>query len=237
MNTLTKKIGQGFAAVAAVWVGYMVVALTLGGSFEQALVDEADKLGVPENRLPAEVLARIYDDHMFTSLVGLPLLLVAPAVLLLTAVGVRRCWPSPAAEWCVRSAAVSAGIWWVYLLIDLGAYGDPDHLPPLTRDLEVLAVPLVASSSAFGVVSVIAAAVAMRPAGSVRKAATAAAVVATVVLVAGTAGMVLSGFGDPLPPVAVVPPSLILGVALLRAARKERRPSVALSIPVGQRED
>lgn len=237
MNTLTKRVGLRFICLAGVWAGYLTVALTLAGSYEKALVDAAEELGVPDNRLPAEVVARIFDEHTFESLVGLPILVLAPAVLLFVAIGVRRHWPSSLADWSVGSAAASAAIWWSYLLINAGAYGDPDNLPPLTRDLDVLTVPLVAGSSAFALVSVIAAAEGMRRAGVIRTAARAASVVAGLLLVAGLAGTVLSGFGDPLPPIALVPSSLILGIALLRSSRREQAVDGALSIPAGQRED
>lgn len=220
MNTSSTSVGRTFVAVAGVWIGYLIVAFTLANSYEQALADAAEKLGVEDNKLPADVVARINDEHTVASLVGLPLLLAAPAVLLLAVVGVRRRWPSSLADWAVRSAGVSGGIWWSYQLIALGAYGNSGSLPPLTRNLDDLTVPLVAASSAFAVLAVIGATEALRRVGCIRRSAIVANVVAGLLLVAGVADTVLSGLDRPLPPIALVPPALIVGIALLRSARK-----------------
>lgn len=230
-------MGRTFVAVAGVWIGYLIVAFTLAGSYEQALADAADELGVPDNRLPANVLARIIDEHTVASLVGLPLLLAAPAVLLLAVVGARRRWPSSLADWSVRSAGVSAGIWWSYQLISLGAYGDPGNLPPLTRNLDVLTVPLVAASSAFALIAMIAATEALRRTGCVRRSAMVANVVAGLLLVAGVADTLLSGLDRPLPPIALVPPALIVGIALLRSARIQSPVASARPILATSREE
>jgi hypothetical protein len=237
MDTWTKNVGRGFVAVAGVWIGYLIVSFTLANSYEQALTDAAEKLDVPDNRLPADVLARITDEHTVASLVGLPLLLAAPAVLMMAVVGVRRRWPCSLADWSVRSASVSAGIWWCYELISLGTYGEPGNLPPLTRDLDVLSVPLVAAASAFGLIAVIAATEALRRAGCVPRSAKAANAVAGLLLAAGVADTLLSGLDSPLPPIALVPPALIVGIALLSDAREQSPVASARPILATSREE
>ncbi len=232
-----KQTGHAFIAMAAVWFAYLVIAFTLAADYQEALVEAAEDLGVSDNKLPAEAIAQVFEQHTAGSLVGLPILFAAPAIMLMTAFAVRKHWPSAFATWSVRTAVVSAAIWWAYLLIDSGSYLGPDNLPPLTRDIDVLTVPLVAAASAFALVSVIAAAEGLRKAGVVRRAARIASALAAFLLVAGLAGTFTSGFEDPLPPIALFPSSLILGIALLRSARKEQPPAARLFIPVGQRED
>jgi xanthine/uracil permease len=102
--------------------------------------------------------------------------------------------------------------------------------------LDVLTVPLVAGSSAFALFAVIAVAEGLRRARLVPRAAIAAIILAGLLLVAGSADTILSGLDEPLPPVAVTPPALVLGIALLRRASRRTPASRELSLAATSRE-
>jgi hypothetical protein len=109
---------------------------------------------------------------------------------------------------------------WFYLLLTLGLVADSDSLPPLTRDLDVLTVPLVSAGSVLAMSAFVVSALALRRHGWRPVACTIAAVLVVADLIISAVLLVTSDFGEPIPPVALLPAELIVGVALLIGSRK-----------------
>ena len=51
---------------------------------------------------------------------------------------------------------------WLYLVLTFGLLADPGSLPPLTRDLDVLTVPLVSAGSVLAISAFVLSALALR---------------------------------------------------------------------------
>jgi hypothetical protein len=211
-----RGVGWAFVAAAGVWVLYVVLAITTSGDYEEALVDASEALDTPVNRLPAETLAQITQDHPW-SYVSAVFLLFAPAALV---VATRRAAAVTGDRWGVGLAWLGAIVWWCYMLLNLGLVADPQDLPPLTRDLDVLTVPLVSAGSVLALVAFVVSAWRLRGHGWRPVASGVAALVAAALLVLSVIASVSSGWDEPVPPVGLFPAELILGVALLVGARR-----------------
>lgn len=193
-------------AVALSWVGYLAIALSIGRGYEQALIDAADEHDTAVNTLPASTLAEVVQAYPAYSLVTAIYLFFPPVLLVLAArVLSRPGW------WAAVGALV---VWAVYDVLNLGLFADPNDLPPLVRDLDVLTVPFVSAVAVLTLVSMLLVCEGSRTvvplAGRVGS-------VLCVVLAALTVwALVASDFEEPVPPIVAVPPALVLGIALLR---------------------
>lgn len=210
-----RAVGRALLATAGVWTAYLVVAFTVANGYQSAVIEATEQLGVSENRLPPRVMSQIVREYSGGLIASSTVLLLAPAVLVVAARRARSAYAGPA-RWAAPLAVGAAAVWWLYLLITLGLFADPDRLPPLTRDLDVLSVPLVSASAALAVLAVVVIAQAARRAGRHPRTALAAAAIGVLLTVVGLADTVASGLDRPLPPVAVIAPALIMGIGLLR---------------------
>ncbi len=215
-HTARRRVATSFLAAAGSWVAYVVLAFTLSAGYEEALVDASEATDTAVNRLPAETLAQITADHPWSNLSGLVLLFV-PALLI---VAVRRANGVTGERWAVRFAWSGAAVLWFYFLLNLGLYADPDSLPPLTRDLDVLTVPLVSAGSVLSLLAFVLSAVGLRRHGWRPIACAVAAFVVVANLVLSVVLLVTSDFGEPVPPIALFPAELIVGVSLLIGSRR-----------------
>ena len=216
-----RRTGWAFLAAAGIWVLYIVLAVSFSADYEAALEDASEALDTPINKLPAETLAQITQDHPWSN-VSAVVLLLAPALLIWAAARVRTLTGDAVA---IRLAWLSGIVLWFYFLLNFGLLLDPQDLPPLTRDLDVLTVPLVSIGSVLALLAFIAAAWSLRRHGTRRVASTVAAVLAVVLLALSVVGAVATGWDDPVPPIGLFPVELILGIALVVGTR--RRPSAA----------
>ncbi len=206
-----RRLGWTFLVAAGIWILYLVLALTLAADYEKALEDAADATDTPINKLPAETLAQITQDHT-GNIVSTVVLLFAPALLILAASRTKAITGDP---WGTGLAWLSGIVLWFYFLLNFGLYLGPKDLPPLTRDLDVLTVPLVSIGSVLALLAFIAAAWSLRRHGTRRVASTVAAVLATVLLVLSVVGSISTGWDDPVPPIGLFPVEVILGIALI----------------------
>ncbi len=211
-----RRLGWTFLAAAGIWALYIALAVTFSASYEEALADASDDLDTPVNRLPAETLAQITQDHPWSNVSAVALLL-APALLILVA---HRCRSITGDPWASRLAWLGGIVWWFYMLLNAGLAFDPQDLPPLTRDLDVLTVPLVSIGSVLALLAFVAAAWSLRRHGTRRVASTVAAVLAAVLLVLSVAGSISTGWDDPVPPIGLFPVEVILGIALIVGTRQ-----------------
>ena len=213
-----RRVGRAFLAAAGGWVAYVVLAVTTSAGYEAALEDAADRLDTPVNRLPAETLARISQDHPWSNVSAVALLLV-PALLV---VATHRAAAVTGDRGGPRLAWLGAAVWWSYMLLNAGLVADPDDLPPLTRDLDVLTVPLVSAGSVLALAAFVVSAWGLRRHGWRRVASTVAAVLAAALLVVSVVAAAASGWDEPVAPVALLPVELALGIALLVRPRTRR---------------
>ncbi len=214
--TARRRVGRGYLAAAGTFVFYVVVLATTSAGYEQALTNAADDAGVAVNRLPAETLAQIGQDHPWSILANLVLVLLPVTLLLAT----RRAAAVSGDRWGVRLAACAAVVWGCYLVLNLGLLADPGSLPPLTRDLDLLTVPLVSLGSVLSLTSFVLSVRGLRRLGW-RRVATAIAVLVVVADLVISAGLlVTSGFEEPIAPIALLPAELIVGIALLVRSRR-----------------
>ncbi|MER7609934.1 hypothetical protein [Nocardioides sp. NPDC127503] len=211
--------GRAYVGAVSVLAGYVVVAVTIGAGFEQDLVAAAEREGVAVNALASSTQAQITQDHPVYALVTGLLLFVSP-VFLVCAVGqIRTGAPVRLAQLSWWSALATLVVWWTYVALGLGLFADPENLPPLVRDFDVLTVPLVSALSLLALGSMVFAAEALRGSGVVRRAALATTIVSILLGVVSVVALVGAGFEDPVAPIVIVPGGLILGIALLRAQR------------------
>ena len=206
-----RQVGWAFVAAACGWVVYVVVVTVLAADYEAELVEAAHDLDTAVNRLPADVLAEITQDHPWSALTSLFLLLV-PALLILAT---RRAALVTGERAGVLLAWLGAVVLWVYLLITFGLFADPQELPPLTRDLDVLTVPFVSAGSVLSLLAFVVSAWSLHRHGWRRVASAVAALVAAVLLALGVVTAVASGWDEPVAPVGLLPAELVLGIALL----------------------
>ena len=211
--------GLAYVGAVSVLAGYVVVAVTIGVGFEQDLVTAAEREGVAVNALESSTQAQITQDHpVYALLTGL-LLFVSPALLALAARQIRIGAPGRLAQLAWWSALATLVVWWTYVALGLGLFADPENLPPLVRDFDVLTVPLVSALSLLALGSLVFAAEAARGHGVVRRAARATTVVSILLGVVSLVALIATGFEEPVAPIVIVPGGLILGIALLRAQR------------------
>ena len=211
-----RRVGTAFLVAAGSWLVYILLAFTLSAGYEEALVDASEATDTPVNRLPAETLAEITADHPWSNLSSLVLVLV-PVLLI---VATRRASAVTGERWSVRLAWLGAGVLWFYFLLNAGLAAGADSLPPLTRDLDVLTVPLVSAGSVLSVVAFMLAALGLRGVGWRPVATAIAAGLAAVLTVVGVITLVTSGFDEPVPPIALLPAELVVGIALLVGSRR-----------------
>ncbi len=215
-RTARRRVAAAFLAAAGSWVVYIVLIATLTADYEAALDDAAEATDTAVNRLPAETLAQLAADHPASNVTGLFLLLV-PALLI---VATRRASTVTGDRWGVRLAWVGGAVLWFYLLLTFGLLAAPDSLPPLTRDLDVLTVPLVSVGSVLGISAFVLSALALRRHRWRPVACTVAAVLVLADLVISVVLLVTSGFDEPIAPIALLPAELIVGIALLVGGRR-----------------
>jgi len=213
--TARRRLGWTTLGAAGIWVAYIALAVTFSADYEKALEDASAALDTPINRLPAETLAQITQDHPASNISAVVLLL-APVLLILVARRTRSLTGDP---WAGRLAVLSGVVLWCYFLLNFGLLLDPQDLPPLTRDLDVLTVPLVSIGSILALLAFIVAAWSLRRHGTRRTASTVAAVLAVVLLALSVAGALATGWDDPVPPIGLFPVELILGIALVTGTR------------------
>ena len=110
-----------------------------------------------------------------------------------------------------------------YLLLTFGLLAEPDSLPPLTRDLDVLTVPLVSAGSVLAISAFVLSALALRRHGWRPVAIAIAVFIVVADLVISAVLLVTSGFDEPIAPIALLPAELIVGISLLSAVGDEHR--------------
>jgi hypothetical protein len=211
-----RGVATAFLVAAGSWVAYVVLAFTLSASYEEALVDASEATDTAVNRLPAETLAEITADHPWSNLSGLVLVFVP----LLLVVAVRRARAVTGERWSVRLAWLAGAVLWFYFLLNAGLHAGADSLPPLTRDLDVLTVPLVSAGSALSIAAFVLAALGLRRHGWRPVACAVAAGLVIADLVLSAVLLVASGFEEPLAPITLLPAELIVGIALLVGTRR-----------------
>lgn len=214
--------GRAYVGAVSVLVGYVVVAVTIGAGFEQDLVAAAEREGVAVNALASSTQAEITHDHPVYALITGLLLFVSPVLLALAARQIRIGTPGRLAQLTWWSALATLVVWWTYVALGLGLFADPENLPPLVRDFDVLTVPLVSALSLLALGSLVFAAEALRRYDVVRRAARATTVVSILLGVVSVVALIGTGFEDPVAPIVIVPGGLILGIALLRKQRPAR---------------
>jgi len=219
-----RRLGWTYVAAAGSWVGYLALALTVANGYETALEEASAATDTPVNRLPADVLAEIARDHPGSVVTSL-LIYAVPAILVLAARRTRAVTGAAAPE---LLAWVSAAVLWTYFTLTVGLYAGPDHLPPLTRDLDVLTVPMVSAGSVLALLAFVAAAWSLHRHGWRPVASAVAAAIAAGLLVLSVVASVGSGWDEPVPPVGLLPAELVLGIALVVGTRS-RRVSTELS--------
>ena len=216
-----KTAGWLFIGAALSMAGYLGIALSIGGGYEQDLIDAAERTGASENTLPSSVNSIVVHDHaVYAVLTGLYLLL-PPALLLAATIRLRAAVGDGRRS--QRLALASLVVWYAYDALTFGLLSAPDHLLPPVRALDVLTVPMVSASAVLAMAALICAGEATRRAGVLRRSAVAATVLSSVLLVLGTAEMVGSGFEDPVAPIGLIPVGLILGIPLVRYASSAQR--------------
>jgi hypothetical protein len=211
--------GWALTGVSLTLVGYVLVALTLGAGFEQDLEAAAARDGVAVNAVNTSTQARITQDHAVYALVTGLFLLLPPAFLLRAAGTVRTGAGGALARLAWSSALATLVVWWTYVGLGLGLFADPDNLPPLVRDFGPLTVPLVSTLSLLGLGALVLTGEAVRAADLARRAARVTTVVSILLGLLSVVALVAGGFSDPVPPLVIVPGTLILGIALLRSVR------------------
>ena len=86
------------------------------------------------------------------------------------------------------------------MILTFGLSFDAEELPPLTSDLDTIAVPLVTAASALAVLAVVAVGEATRRAGVISIAAWVGSGLGLLMIVVGVAATVIGGFEAPFPP-------------------------------------
>ncbi|KAA1416936.1 hypothetical protein F0U44_17280 [Nocardioides humilatus] len=211
------RAGWWLIAHAALMVGYLVLASTAGAGYERALEAAAEHARVPVNTIPASATATVVQDFPLYHLLSVLYLLLPPVAIVLASRPLRAIGVAGRVSW--RSAQTGLAVWWVFMALNLGTFADPDRLPPLVRDLDVLAVPLLTVMSMLVAVSVVADGEAARTVGVAHTAARVSTVLGVVLTVLFAVTLVTSGFDEPIPPIVAVIPAFVLGVALVRGRR------------------
>ncbi len=211
----TNRAGWAFIVTVALYVGYLVIALTVGTGYEQDLVDAAEREGATVNTMSASAMAQAVQDHtIYSTLMNLYLFL--PALTLLGGVSHARTGArgrsADAAWW---SALAGLVVLWAYLLLNFGLLADPQALPPVVRNLDVLTMPMVTASGLLALAAMAFVAEAARGAGVARRAGRVSSILCGILGVLSVAGLFAEN-ADPVPPIVVVPAGLILGIALIR---------------------
>jgi len=207
-------------AACATFLAYFVLAVTWGTAYEEDILAIAAETGKTVDTISAADLSRLALAHETFMIVG-AVILILPAGVFLAAVlaigkGLKTNEGAPFARYAVLAAIGSAVVWYAYWLLNVGLFFGPDNLPPLTRNLDVLNVPLPAAQALLGLAALILIGCAFRAVGIVRKAALAAIIIAAFFAVLGSVLVLSSGFEETIPPPVFVPSSLILAIALLR---------------------
>jgi hypothetical protein len=215
-----RRAGWILIVDALSWVGYLVIALTLGAGYEQALIGEADAADTAVNTLPASTMAEVVQDYPLYAVVTATYLFLPPLLLLVAAATLRREVPSRATDAAWWAALGALAVWTVYDVLNLGLFADPDDLPPLVRDLDVLTVPFVTAVAVLTLAAVLLLGEGLR--SVVPRAGRITSVLCVVMAGLTVWALVASDFTEPVPPIVAIPAVLVLGIALVRA-----RPSVS----------
>lgn len=217
--TAVRSAGWCLIAVALVLVGYVVVAVTIGAEFERDLEAAADNEGVGVNQVATATQAQITQDHAVYAALTAAFLFLPPALLLVAVSQIRRAASGRTADLAWWSSLASLVVWWAYVGLGLGLFADPSDLPPVVRYFAPLTTPMVTTVSLLALAAIVLAGEAARSGGIVGRSARAASIIGLLIGLLTAAGLISSGFADPVPPIIVVPSALILGIALVRAAR------------------
>lgn len=198
-------------------LGYMIGAGRDSDADTQAAAQAAGK---SINAIPTAEMARIASRYS-TYFVISSLLLPIPFVLF--AVGLRKLDEALRAT---TGATLARAAWWLGLsmsvlfiafdLLSMGLLADPDNLPPLVRNIDLIMIPLTTFFTTLGLAAVIYAGLAARRAGVTPRTGLGAAIVAGIFLVLGIALFVGSGATDNLPPFAPFLAAPILAIGLVR---------------------
>ena len=210
----TSRAGWAFIATAALYVAYLVIALTVGAGYEDDLVAAAQREDASVNTMSAAAMARVVQDHAVYSTLT-TLFLFLPGFTLLRGVSdVRTAAGGRAAEVAWWSAMAGLIVLAAFLLLNLGLLLDP--LPPVVRNLDVLTMPMVTATGLLALSAVGSAAESARRAGAVRRAGRVSSILCALLGVLGVIGLFTTDQPDPVPPIFIVPAGLILGIALIR---------------------
>ncbi len=218
MKTSLARAGWYVVAHGALMVGYLVIASTAGGGYERKLEAAASREVIGVNAIAASSMAEAVHAFPIYHLISDLYLLLPRVAVLLGAASVRALGGSLGrlSWWSARARLV---VWWTFMVLNLGFYAAPDSLPPVVRNLNVLAVPLLTAMSVLVALSVAMAGEAVRSAGVARIAGRLASTVAGVVTGLFAVTPVASNCEEPVPPIVAVIPAVILGIALVRGGR------------------
>jgi hypothetical protein len=223
----TSRAGWAFIATAALYVAYLVIALTVGAGYEDGLVAAAERENASVNTMSAAAMARVVRDHAVYSTLT-TLFLFLPGLALLRGVSDVRATAGGRAAGVARwSALAGLIVLSAFLVLNLGLLLDP--LPPVVRDLDVLTMPMVTTAGLLALVAMGSVAEAARHTGVARRAGRVSSILCALLGVLGVIGLFTTDQPDPVPPLFIVPAGLILGVALVRhreaPARTSRMPA------------
>lgn len=210
------RCGWWLIAHGGLMVGYLVLASTFGADYEAALDAAAERAGVGANAIPASATATVVHAYPLYHLISLFYLLLPPVAVVLAARPLRTYGALGRLSW--RSAQSGLAVWWGFMALNLGCYADADRLPPVVRDLDVLAVPLLTVMSVLVALAVISAGEAARAVGVARTAARVSSVLGAVLTALFAVALVASGLEEPVPPIVAVVPAFVLGIALARTS-------------------
>jgi hypothetical protein len=216
-STSLARAGWWLIAHGGLMIGYFALSSTFGADYERALDDAAEHAGVAVNTIPASTTAAVVQMYPWYHLLSALYLLLPPVAVALAARHLRTYGGPGRLSW--RTAVGGLAVWWAFIGLNLGTLADADRLPPVVRDLDVLAVPLLTVMSVLVALSVVAAAEAVRAAGVLRTAARVSSILGVVLAGLFAVALVTSGFEEPVPPIVAVIPALVLGVALVRSQR------------------
>lgn len=216
--TSLSPVGWWLIAHGTLMVLYLVIASTSGAGYERELEAASKREGVGVNAIASSSMAEAVHSFPVYHLLSDLYLLLPPVVVLLGATAVST-YGGSLGRLSLRSAQAGLIVWWTFMILNLGFYADPDALPPVVRNMNVLSVPLLTVMSVLIAASVALAGEAVRSAGVARIAGRVASIVGVVLTGLFAVTLFASNFEEPIPPILAVIPAIVLGIALARGGR------------------
>jgi hypothetical protein len=170
-NAPPRRAGWLLIAAAASFIAALLFLFVVGADYYEDLTNAAEAVGTSINGVPESERARIAGDHAFFFVISSVLFLLPYIVLAISLREIDRSISSAAAQttWLTRACwwggAICLALWVLYSLLLLGLLLGADNLPPLTRDFNAIAPPVVIGAASIGAAAVACAALALRRAG------------------------------------------------------------------------